>query len=244
MKYRRQNIGTHVYIVDEIGSTNTELLEHAVRYEHGTVFCSRKQTAGRGRYKRDWRSQNGGLYFSILFKDQPDITNSFQLILTLALSIVRCIQSCASQGLAIKWPNDIYINHRKVCGILAESSTRGNSSNIVIGAGINVNNQVAHLSDLRHPAVSLKECRGEDIDLNILLDKIIDEFDLLYDTCIKGDFADLLPELNRLLYSKGQEVEISSGESRRNITPLAFTKDAELICLENGIEKTIIFGEM
>jgi len=244
MEYHRQTIGTHLYIANEIGSTNTELLEHADRYEHGAVFCARKQTVGRGRNKRDWRSQNGGLYFSVLLKDQDNISSSYPFILLSALAVVRCIQFCATSGVAVKWPNDVYINHRKVCGILAESSTQGNKSNVVIGIGINVNNNVSHLKDLRHPAVSLKECCGEEVDLSVLLDHIVDELDQLYSDHSNGRFSQHLQELNRLLYAKGQEVEIVSAGISRKIIPLSFTEDARLLCMESGEEVEIFLGEM
>ena len=74
------------------------------------------------------------------------------MVLLTALAIVRSISMCANKGVAIKWPNDVYINHRKVCGILAESISMGEKNHVVIGVGINVNNSVANLNDLRHPA--------------------------------------------------------------------------------------------
>ena len=236
MENINRTIGSHIYIADEVASTNTELLEHADQYEHGSVFCPRRQTAGKGRHQREWRSQHGGLYFSVLLKDQTDLSRVYPFVLLSALAVVHRVQSFATHGVAIKWPNDIYINHRKVCGILAESSTRGNSTNVVIGIGINVNNHVSHLTDLRNPAVSLKECCGEELDLNLLFEKIIDELDILYCDILDNRFPEYLPELNRLLYSKGQEIELSVGDKVRLITPLAFTLEAKLRCLENGVE--------
>ena len=244
MEYHRQTIGTHLYILDEIGSTNTELLEHSDRYEHGTVLCARRQTAGRGRYRRYWHSQDGGLYFSLLFKEQKDIASFYPFVLLSALAVARNIQSCATLGVAIKWPNDVYINHRKVCGILAESSTKDHSTNIVIGIGINVNNSISNVSDFRHLAVSLKECRGEKIDLVPFLERLVDDLDCFYNDHLAGKFTNYLPELNRLLYKKGQEVEIKSSNITRTIIPLSFTKDAKLLCLEKGKEMTLFLGEM
>ncbi|MCD6447068.1 MAG: biotin--[acetyl-CoA-carboxylase] ligase [Candidatus Marinimicrobia bacterium] len=244
MKYNKQTIGTRLYLVEETVSTNTELLTHADRYEHGAVLCARRQTAGRGRHQRNWRSQDGGLYFSVLFKNQKDISSIYPFILLSALAVVRNIQSCATQGVAIKWPNDVYINHRKVCGILAESSTIGDSTNIVIGIGVNVNNSISNVSNLRHPAVSLKECRGEEVDLMPLLDRLIDELDKLYIDHLAGKFSVHLPELSRLLYAKGQEVEINSAGKTRTIIPLSFTEEAKLLCLENGKETLLFLGEM
>ncbi len=231
-------------MVNEVGSTNSELLEHADDYEHGTVLCAQRQTAGRGRHQRGWKSQNGGLYFSVLLKDQKDITGIYPFVLLSALAVVRCIHACATHGVAIKWPNDIYINHRKVCGILAESSTRGNTSHVVVGIGINVNNKVSHLKDLRHPAVSLSECKEGELNLNELLLRILDELDLLYADFQDNRFAEYLPELNRLLYSKNQEIELIFGGETRLITPIAFTRDAKLQCVEKGVKKEIFLGEL
>jgi BirA family transcriptional regulator, biotin operon repressor / biotin---[acetyl-CoA-carboxylase] ligase len=244
MNYLHRIFASHLIMVKEVGSTNAELLENAEDHEHGTVLCARRQTAGRGRHQRDWRSQNGGLYFSVLLKDQKDIPDTYPFVLLSALAVVRSIQSCSTNGLAIKWPNDIYINHRKICGILAESSTRGKTTNVVVGIGINVNNKVSHLKDLRHPAVSLCECKDEELDVNELLVRIINELDVMYADLMNNRFSEYLPELNRLLYSKGQEIELSAGDTIRKITPLAFTEEAKLLCLENGKETTLFLGEM
>ena len=244
MNDKSRIFSSHIIMVNEVGSTNTELLRHAGDYEQGTVLCARRQTAGRGRRRRNWRSHKGGLYFSLLLKDQKDIVSIYPLILLSALAVVRSIQSCATQGLAIKWPNDIYINHRKVCGILAESSTQNNKTHLVIGIGINVNNKVSHMKDLRHPAVSLSECKGEDLNLNELLLRIVNELDLLYADFLSNNFSMHLPELNRLLYSRGQEIELTSGETVRSITPLAFTHEGKLLCLENGKETIVFMGEI
>ena len=197
MENERHVIGKHQYLFDEIDSTNSELLRNYKMYDHGAVLCARKQTQGRGRYEREWKSQLGGLYFSFLLKDQADINSTYPMVLLRALGIRSVVHFCFPQGIAIKWPNDVYVYHRKLCGILAESISIDNTSHIVIGVGLNVNNPVAHLSDLRNPAVSLKDCRGEELDLIDLLDRILNELDQLYVDFAKGDFYKHLPELNR-----------------------------------------------
>ncbi|MFA6617464.1 MAG: biotin--[acetyl-CoA-carboxylase] ligase [Candidatus Neomarinimicrobiota bacterium] len=243
MKTNNKIIGSHLYLVDEIDSTNSELLENPDKYEHGSILCAKKQSSGRGRHKREWKSEKGGLYFSVLLKNLENIHNIFPFVLLSALAVTRSISFCLTHGLAIKWPNDIYINHRKLCGILAESSSRGNKHHLVIGLGINVNNAVAHLEDLRHPAVSLKECRGEEVDILHLLHKIANEMNDLYKDFLAGNFKEHLHELNRLLYAKGQEVEIQTPAGLRLITPLEFTPEAKLLCLENGTETELFMGE-
>jgi BirA family biotin operon repressor/biotin-[acetyl-CoA-carboxylase] ligase len=244
MENVRHVIGKHLYLLDEIDSTNSELLRNYKKYDHGAVLCARKQTKGRGRYAREWKSHLGGLYFSFLLKDQRDIKLTYPMVLLTALGIGNAIHFCSTQGIAIKWPNDVYVHHRKLCGILAESISIDNTSHVVIGVGLNVNNTVANLQDLRHPAVSLKDCRGEELDLIDLLDRILNELDQLYSDFSHGNFKKHLPKLNRLLYAKGQEAQLLSQGNSRNITPIAFTQHASLLCLENGQEVEIFYGEM
>ncbi len=236
-------IGSHLYMIDEIDSTNKELLENVQKYEHGSLLCAKKQNAGRGRYKREWKSQEGGLYFSYILKDQQSITNIYPMVLLTALAVVRSISFCSIKGIAIKWPNDIYVNHRKLCGILAESVSMGNKSHVVVGVGLNVNNHVANLEDLRHPAVSLKECSGATVDVFQVLEYIIEELNSLYFLFKQERFSELLPELNRYLYSKDSQIEIQTPSGKKTIIPLAFTNDAKLHCLESGKEIDLFMGE-
>lgn len=243
MKTNDGIIGSHFYMVNGIDSTNRELLENTEKYEHGSVLCAQKQSSGRGRHKREWKSEKGGLYFSVLLKDIKNINDIYPFVLLSALAVIRSISFFVTHGIAIKWPNDIYINHRKVCGILAESNSQGNKHHLVIGLGVNVNNSVAHLEGLRHPAVSLKECRDEEVDILHLLDKIVNEMNVLYKDFKTGKFQDYLCELNRLLYSKDQEVEIQTPRGLRRIIPLGFTPEAKLLCLENKKEIELFMGE-
>ena len=244
MKKNEKIIGSHLYMVDEVDSTNKELLNNVDKYEHGSVFCAKQQYAGKGRYKRQWESAEGGLYFSFILKNQNKIQDAYPLVLLTALAVTRCISSCASHGIAIKWPNDIYINHRKICGILSESLSMGEKHHVIIGVGINVNNSVMHLEGLRHPAVSLKECKGEELDVLGLLDRVSTEIDLLYKDFISNNFSNHLDELNRYLYSRDSEIEIQTPEGVKTITPLAFTKEAKLLCREDGEEKELFMGEI
>ncbi len=236
-------IGKHIYHVEGIGSTNTELLTNAQRYEHGDVLCARQQHAGRGRYRRNWESQDGGLYMGVLLKNVAKAESVLPFVILSALAVVRSLQSFIPQGLAIKWPNDVYVDKRKICGILAESNIRDVEVHAVIGIGVNVNNSVIDLKQLRNPAVAVKDIVGHRVKLSEILSAIIDHLDIFYQDFAAGNFSDYLPELNKLLYAKNQALDLNVNGKVKRVTPLAFMEDARLHCLENGKETDIFLGE-
>lgn len=126
-----------------IGSTNTEakllIMQDA---PHGTVILSEEQTSGRGRMGRSFYSpSNSGIYMSIILKPKLDINDS--VLITTATSVAVClaIEKISQYKPKIKWVNDIYINEKKVCGILTEAVTdieSGTISSVIVGIGLNV----------------------------------------------------------------------------------------------------------
>ncbi len=243
MDIQHKIIGKHIYHVEGVGSTNTELLTNAQRYEHGDVLCARRQHAGRGRYQRNWESQDGGLYMSILLKNIVKAESILPFIVLSALAVVRSLQSFVPQDIAIKWPNDVYVNKRKICGILAESNIRDTEIRTVIGIGVNINNSVVDLKQLRNPAIALKDIVGHKVELSDILSTIIDYLDVFYRDFSAGNFSVYLPELNSLLYAKNQALDLNISGKVKRVTPLAFTEDARLRCLEDGKETDIFLGE-
>src|SRR4030042_1586531 len=104
----------------------------------GTVVIAGRQTAGKGRIGRTWLSPEGSLAMSVILK--PPLENLPQLVMIASLAVVRAIKNVAGLDTRIKWPNDILINGKKVCGILIENEAKGGRGNFaIIGIGINVN---------------------------------------------------------------------------------------------------------
>ena len=163
-----------------IDSTNTYLKNHYVELDNFTIVRSDYQTSGHGRENRVWYSPNGNnLLFSILIKDHKLIECGGLLSLVAACSICESISRYSHGQLhpLIKWPNDIYIDDKKVCGILLE----GNVPNyIIIGIGLNIN-QKMFSDEYRVPPTSLSLLLNEDVDFesikNIIYTNLITDLD-------------------------------------------------------------------
>jgi BirA family biotin operon repressor/biotin-[acetyl-CoA-carboxylase] ligase len=236
-------IGQHVYRVDVIPSTNSEMLLHPEKYPHGSVLVAERQTAGRGRAQRSWNSDTGGLYLSLLLKESGSPVKYFPFVLLSALAVAKTLKRYTNLKIEIKWPNDVYVNDRKICGILAESNVLANSLHLVIGIGININNSVKDIDQLRHPAVALKDICDDPPGTGEFLNPLLTELDTLYADFCNGAFGDHIPELDQLLYSRGKPLQLHVNGSVRELTPLGFHHDAALICLEKGKIATIYLGE-
>ncbi len=140
--YRKRKIeGKDVYLYRSVASTNDIAGEMARRGAAGAIVMSRAQTAGRGRLDRRWFCPAGkGLLLSIVVRPQIDVQHVPLLTLLAGVAVAETIRQVTGCEAGIKWPNDILVNGKKVCGILAESSiSRGAPDYVIIGMGINVN---------------------------------------------------------------------------------------------------------
>lgn len=133
-------LGRNIEYFEKIDSTNTYAKTNICDIEHGTIIVSETQSSGRGRQGNHWDSQKGkGLWMSIVVKPKINITDSIKITSVVALGVRKGIKNIINESVHIKWPNDIIINKKKVCGILVESVISGeNIGGIVIGIGINV----------------------------------------------------------------------------------------------------------
>lgn len=239
------SIGQERYCVDLIGSTNTELLSNEKKYTHGTVFQALRQSAGRGRYNRQWDSTDGGLYFSFLLKDITSIQSTYPLVLLSAFSVLKCLSHISSEdNFKIKWPNDIYYDNKKICGILAESATCGDRSHVVIGIGININNPVHDLASLRNPAIALKDIINKHSDLDTVLTLFLKFFNETYGLYLNSGLTPFLQNVNRHLYARGKSIQLSVHGKKQEVIPLSFMENGNLLCSINGQEKHLHFGEL
>ena len=236
-------IGKYIYRVNEISSTNAEMLEHPEKYQHGAVLVATRQIAGRGRAGREWNSDDGGLYMSMFFSKVRSPSDFLPFVLLSALAVTRIFKLYTKEKTEIKWPNDVYINGKKICGILAESSVRGSTIHLVIGIGINITNTVKYLGNLRHPAIALKDLVKDPPSPDRFLNELLVELNALYNDFQKGAFSDHLNELDKLLYSRGKPMQLHTNGMIREITPLGFHSDASLVCLEKGKKTHVFLGE-
>ncbi len=184
----------------------------------GTVIVSERQTRGRGRKKRSWDSPKGGLWFSIILYPFALSEDLPLLTLTSAIAVTEAILEF-KVPVYIKWPNDLLINNKKVCGILSESITLPNSVEeqvksfaVIIGIGINVNNTFDSIPEtfLVHPTSLVNEL-GKSVNKNRLLDRILDHFSDYYTEFISGNFSFILKRWRSLAKPfLGQKISIET----------------------------------
>ncbi len=176
----------------------------------GTVIVTDEQTAGRGRLRRVWFSPKGSVALSVIL--YPSIAELPSLIMLASLAVVHSIKAVTGLKAQIKWPNDVLINDRKVCGILIESDVQGNTVNYTnIGIGINVNFRMADFPELISIATSLSDELGRDVSRLSLVRCLLVEIEGLYLALSMG--GSIYEEWQGNLVTLGKRVRAHTGET-------------------------------
>ena len=240
--------GKNVVYYDEIDSTNNRAKEAGDNgAAHGTLFVADMQVAGKGRRGRVWKSPSGSsIYMTILlYPDIPPV-KAPQLTLLMAIAVAEGIQEVTGLETKIKWPNDIVVNGRKICGILTEMSTEIDYINhVVIGAGINVN-QDTFSDDIKATASSLKLELGKSVKRSELIAAVMKSFEKCYEIFIKTEDLSGLQELyNSMLVNRDQEVKVLEPGNEYKAHAIGINQTGELIVrTPDGKEKEIYAGEV
>ncbi|MFH1016520.1 MAG: biotin--[acetyl-CoA-carboxylase] ligase, partial [Chloroflexota bacterium] len=152
----------------------------------GTVVIADEQTAGRGRIQRVWLSPKGSVSLSVLL--YPSLTSLPYLVMLASLAVAHSIEALTGLKPQIKWPNDVLINRKKVCGILVESEVRGDKLNYaIIGIGINVCLDPTGIPEIRSTATSVAAEAGRDISRLELVRELLRQLDNLYTSSPDGE---------------------------------------------------------
>ena len=177
-------LGNNIIRFDSVDSTNkSALLAAAEGAPEGTVFLAKSQTKGRGRRSKIWYSPPGmGLYFSVLLRPMTEVSKANFLVLQSAVAVCIAIEDVAKVSVGIKWPNDIYLDGKKLGGILLETAISGKTlQHAAVGIGINLNHSSeSYPEELRDRAISIKQMTGIDIDGDNLMNRILTIFDDYY----------------------------------------------------------------
>ena len=223
--------------IDETDSTNRWLKDHG---EGTMVVATDYQTAGKGCGSNAWESERGkNLTFSMLI--HPDgiaAREQFHITEVVSVALCRTLQPYIYNKVEIKWPNDIYVGDRKICGILIENRLQGNVIvDCIIGIGLNVNQRV-FLSDAPNP-VSMYQLTGQETDREALLADFLQTFDQEWQSKANGS------EYRELLYRKGKDglYEAKTGRFVAKLTDVL--PDGRLLLVdEEGKEHTYAFKEV
>jgi len=233
---------------DEIDSTNNEAKRNGDNIgDKKRLYICERQTAGRGRRGREWVSPKGsGIWMSLLFK--PDITPTKASMLTIvtAMAMTAAINDLLpDMDCKIKWPNDIVLNGKKICGILTEMSAELEYIHyVVIGIGLNVNT-LDFPEKIKEIASSLKKESNKDIKRSDLVIAFSKEFKRLYEKFIEEkDLSKLIAEYDNMLINKGREV-VTSGETAISGVAIGINSLGELIIkLKDGDLVAVRAGEV
>lgn len=213
LKSRIQNewAGKRIYYYEETGSTNIDAKrlgeEGGV---HGTVVAADKQNAGRGRRGRSWQSPAGkDIYFTILLRPEFAPDKAAGLTLVMALSVARAIEGVCGVEAGIKWPNDVVLNGKKICGILTEMNVETDYIQyVVIGVGINVNLD-AMPEEIEQTATSILLESGKETARAELLQEVLKRFEENYETYERDlNLSNMLEEYNRHLVNRNKQVRV------------------------------------
>lgn len=157
---------------DIISSTNEFIKENYETLDNYTVVTAKYQTRGKGRMTRNWESSNAdNILMSLLIKDFKKRCDINLLSLVASMSVHKFLKKYLD-NLYIKWPNDILVNNKKICGILLEGKINNDSKMVVIGIGININ-QIVFNNEINDITTSLKKELDKDFDIDELIEKLV-----------------------------------------------------------------------
>ena len=239
--------GQEIYYYDVTDSTNIRAKELAEEgHPSGTLVVADRQEAGRGRRGRSWDSPSGtGIFMTLLLKPEMNPNHASMLTLVAAMAVARAISKCAGTEALIKWPNDIVIGGKKICGILTEMSAQFDFINhIVIGIGINVHNE--HFpEEIAETAGSIFLQTGKRIRRAELIEQILEQFEHYYAIFMETeDLSGLVREYNSILVNMNKSVRVLDPKEPFEGKARGITKKGELIVDTWESRKMVSSGEV
>ncbi len=208
---RTVSLGRKIIHRESLGSTTNLAKEIATEQKEGTVVVAEEQTGGRGRLGRRWHSPRGGLWFSIILKPELRPDRAYQLTQVAAVAVVKAINEVTSLDAGVKWPNDIIIKGRKVCGILTEMKAEADIINyIILSLGFNVNaGKGKKPKELQNKMTFLSDEYGGPLSRKLLLAAILKEIEEGYREFLRDGFRATVDDCRKFSVILGREVRIS-----------------------------------
>lgn len=218
-----RRVGQRVLVYDTVTSTN-DLAAALGPEDDGTAVVAAQQTAGRGQYGRSWVSRPGdSLLLSVRLSPPPEVCRPVVLVALVAVAVAESIQTLTGAHPRVKWPNDLLVGGRKVCGVLIEQSAQGSRSVVIVGVGLNLNQTDADFRTAGLPdATSLAELAGSTFDPLDVASVVLGRLDEEYDRLLSGDrlplevaWADRLGLLGRPARADFHSGRVADGRVQR-----------------------------
>jgi BirA family biotin operon repressor/biotin-[acetyl-CoA-carboxylase] ligase len=243
-------IGKEIRYLHRIDSTNSYALNAAMHgAKEGTIIISDEQTSGRGRHRREWKSNAyKGIYLSIILKPKTLKGEPTLLTLLSAVAVAEALKKVHPFNIDIKWPNDILINDKKASGILIEISTQSNKiMHIVIGIGVNVLQNEEDLSEIGFDqATSLYLESGSEFLREVIIVQILQSFEEWYNKLQEEGPHIILNQWKHLSsYWKGKKIKVSTIDRSFVGVTQGINEDGSLMVKkENGLMERILGGNI
>jgi BirA family transcriptional regulator, biotin operon repressor / biotin---[acetyl-CoA-carboxylase] ligase len=238
----------NILLYRTLESTNTQAKELAsAAAPEGTLVIAEEQTAGRGRMGRRWLSPPyANLLFSLLLRPAVQVDRVFTLTMTFALSAIEALEACTSISPGIKWPNDLYVNHRKLGGILTEFSVvSGAVEYVILGFGLNVNWNPGADEEMLYPATSVEAETGSRVSRTALLAAILRTFERSYIDLLTNGPDPLQQRWNKRCLILGEWVEIETPDGRICGRALGIDREGALMVMDQeGRETAVRCGDV
>ena len=235
--------------INETNSTNNYLqsLCSEQKVEELTVVVADFQTSGRGQRGNSWESDPGKnlLFSTVIFPEFLEARRQFLISQIISLAIKEELDTYTTD-ISIKWPNDVVVSHKKICGILTEMGVQeGKIREVVIGVGLNVNLKEIQ-DELKDKATSLYLETGKTYDRNRLIGLVMEKFEINYEKFVQTcDLSMMLDDYNMLLANKSQPVRVLDKISPYEGVALEIDKDgALLVRVQSGEIRKVCSGEV
>ena len=243
-------IGREILFFPEVDSTNRKAHDLARQgAREGTVVMADSQSRGRGRMERAWESPAGlNIYSSFILKPPIAVSTAPQLTLLAGVAAARALAGASGLDARIKWPNDIFMNGKKLAGILAEMEAEGPRARfIILGVGVNVNWRGEDLPpDLQATATSLLVESGREVSRAAVAERLFQELEEEYRRFLQEGFSPRLrEEWNRLSWINGKKVVAVGPGGEVRGRALGLDMDGALLLVdEEGQPRRFIAGDV
>lgn len=248
MNGRTRWAGRKVCYYEELDSTNSRAKKLADEgLPHGTLVLTESQTAGKGRRGRQWASPAGsGVWMTLILKPKIQPASASMLTLVAALAVQRAVNRLTGLTALIKWPNDIVVNGKKVCGILTEMSSEVDYIHyVVVGIGINVNVEGFPL-ELKETATSLYLETGRRCQRAALAAASLEEFEALYERFLETeDLSGFKEEYEAGMVNLGRRVRVLAADHTYEGMAVGIDEEGQLLVeTEDKTLRRVMSGEV
>ncbi|MFH0996102.1 MAG: biotin--[acetyl-CoA-carboxylase] ligase [Pseudomonadota bacterium] len=231
-----------IHYFPEVSSTMEIAREMARKDQsHFSVVIAGRQTSGRGRLRRTWYSNDGGLYFTLILRPNIPLQWCFRVNFAASLALCRTIRGMTGLNAAVKWPNDVLVDGKKLSGMLSEMEAEAEMvSFVTVGIGINVNNDPTAYEP---NACSLRQLMGKSVSRKEILARFLDELQAYLDAA-DDNLEKTISEWKELTCTLGRSVSVIT--PLETSTGLALDIDstgALILELQDGSHKKVLYGD-